>query len=116
MKAQATLEAMILFATTIIMIMIITQSLLSSYVAFEKRSSELVSRAALEKDLVAFSINCNSDINNLPSPVLAPSGNYKLKASYWFVTLVMNQSSGYNDEMNISAVTTGCRIATKSYI
>ncbi|MEM3422696.1 MAG: hypothetical protein QXF35_00945 [Candidatus Bilamarchaeaceae archaeon] len=108
MKAQATLEMMMLFSFTIIAIMIIAQSLLYSYTLVEEKNKALRSRAALENDLLTFSIMCNGDVDP-PSSAIKTSSDYYFSLENWLVRIKIKDRYGALTEVgNFSAITLGC--------
>jgi len=104
MKAQVALEALMLFAITLIMVSFVTQALLQSYGSAQKQSSAVRDRALVENDIFTNELLCNSDIK-LPSQIRKQGVATRIKIEEWVIKLV---GADMGAEQEFSGVFVGC--------
>ncbi len=103
MRAQATIEMLMLFATTILAIAIITQALLHSYDLAQKQSSAVRARALVENNIFMNEILCKSDIEP-PRQLTHQNAIAKMKIEEWMI--IVNADSAA--QQNFSGIFVGC--------
>jgi|GEM_PF-2277179 len=90
MKGQATIELLILFLVMVAMVAMITQPLLSSYSTMSDKNDALIKRAAVENEIFAGEIWCNSGMSSTaPANLLElTSEQTPMQVEEWYVNVI----------------------------
>jgi len=96
MKGQATIELLILFLVMIAMVAMITQPLLGSYSTMSGKNEALMKRAAVENEIFAGEIWCNSGMSSTaPSDLLElTSKQQPMKPEEWYIEVTGGKYKG----------------------
>ncbi len=104
MKAQVTIEMLMLFATTLIAISLMAQALLHSYELAQKQSVAARHRALVENDIFMNELLCNSDVVP-PKQVRQQTSTARIRIEKWVIKLVAAEAGM---EQEFSGIFAGC--------
>jgi hypothetical protein len=91
MKAQATMELLLFFVVLLAVIGVLIAPLMDAYSAASKKNEVALMRSALNDDIMAQQIKCNSDVS-VPKQAM-PNPNLLRRISNWRIELVANNSN-----------------------
>lgn len=102
MRAQVTIETLMLFAVTLVAVSLITQALLHSYGIAKKQSSEAQDRALVENDIFMNELLCNSDVLP-PQQIRQQTSIARIRIEKWAIKMVTADK-----EQEFSGMFLGC--------
>lgn len=95
---------LMLFATMLVVISLITQALLHSYDLAQKQSSIVRHRVLVENDIFMNELLCNGDVSP-PKQILQQTSTAKIRIEKWAIKLVTAEAG---TEQEFSGIFTGC--------
>lgn len=104
MKGQATIELLILFLVMIATVAMITQPLLASYSTMSDKNDAMIKRAAVENEIFAGEIWCNSGMSSTAPRQLLESAPLPMQVEQWWVEV----EGGRYDASRFGGIFKGC--------